>query len=131
MSAGEDHLGNRIAVAAENEDVAVAASAIRSGEFIVFQQIDPESGETELDGEGNFSVVLAQVDEDTAVVCFSNKDSAQIFVDEIADEIPPGRDLPAVMLDGNVLLDGLPEDCGLLVNPGSSTECYFPPGALP
>lgn len=123
-----EELGVRIATAAESNDIAVASSIIREGEFIVFQQLDPESGEIELDEQGNFSVVLAEIDEETAVVCFTDEAAAQLFASEIADEVPEGHDLPAVMLDGNSLLDGLPEDCGLLINPGSETECYFPPG---
>ncbi len=130
MTDDSDDLGAQIASAAENDDAAVAASAIRGGDFIVFQQIDPENPQSG-DDEGAFSVVLAQVEEDTAVVCFSNKETAQMFAEEIADEIPPGQELPALMLAGDVLLDGLPDDCGLLVNPGSELECYFPPGILP
>lgn len=127
----DDDLGAQIAAAADNDDAAVAASIIRSGDFIVFQQIDPENPDLEPDSEAGFSVILAQVDEDTAVVCFSNKESAQLFAEEIAEEIPEGHDLPAVLLAGEILLDGLPEDCGLLLNPGSELECYFPPGVLP
>jgi hypothetical protein len=129
MSNDAEELGAQIAAAAENEDAAVAASAIRSGDFIVFQQVDPENAGSE--SEEAVSVVLAQVDEDTAVVCFSDQRLAQVFAEEISDEIPPGQELPAVILSGDVLLDGLPDDCGLLVNPGSTLECYFPPGSLP
>ncbi len=128
-----DHvdLGGLIADAADAHDAAVAASIIRSGEFIVLQQIDVEHGESEEAAEGNFSVVLAEMEGDeNAVVCFSHPDFVEHFVEEISDEIPLGRELPAVMLDGESLLDGLPSDCGLLLNPGAETECYFPPGFL-
>jgi hypothetical protein len=74
--------------------------------------------------------MLAEVDEDHAVVCFSNQEAASDFATEIGEELPAGRELPAVMLDGDTLLDGLPEDCGLLINPGTEVECYFPPGSL-
>lgn len=123
-------LGGLIADAAEANDAGVAESIIRSGEFIVFQQIDVESGEVEQDDEDNFSVVLAEVDEELAVVCFSTQDAADNFAKEIAEELPEGRELPAVLMDGNMLLDGLPEDCGLLVNPGTDNESYFPPGCF-
>lgn len=122
-------LAGLIADAAEANDASVAASIIRSSEFIILQQIDAE-GQIEQDEEGNFSVVLAEVDEDTAVVCFSNPQAAANFIEEIRDDIPGGRDLPAVTLDGESLLEGLPEDCGLLVNPGDETESYFPPGCF-
>lgn len=130
--AEEEHvdLGGLIADAAEADDAAVAESIIRSGQFILLQQIDTESGEVEEDEEGNFSVVLAEVDEDVAVVCFTNGEAVGRFTQEIAGDIPEGHELPTVMLEGDDLLDGLPEDCGLLVNPGEETECYFPPGCF-
>ena len=123
-------LGGLIADAAEANDANTAENIIRSSEFIVFQQIDMDSGEVEEDEEGNFSVVLAEVDDDVAVVCFSSQAAADTFAQEIGDDLPAGRDLPAVLMDGNMLLDGLPEDCGLLVNPSSDTESYFPPGCF-
>lgn len=123
-------LGGLIADAAEANDAAVAENIIRSGEFIIFQQIDLESGEIEEDDEGNFSVVLAEVDEELAVVCFSSQDAADNFAKDIGSELPDGRQLPAVLMDGNMLIDGLPEDCGLLVNPGTENESYFPPGCF-
>lgn len=123
-------LGGLIADAADEQDAATAANIIRSGEFIVLQQIDPESGESQEIEEGDISVVLAEWEDETAVVCFSKMQFASDFTEEIAGEIPEGHDLPAVILDGDSLLDGLPEDCGLLLNPGAETECYFPPGSL-
>ncbi len=123
-------LGGLIADAAESDDAALAEQIIRSGQFIVLQQIDMESGDIEEDDDGNFSVVLAEVDEETAVVCFSNEAAVSHFVNEIIQDLPEGRSLPAVTLDGHSLLDGLPGDCGLLVNPGSELECYFPPGCF-
>jgi hypothetical protein len=130
--AEEEHvdLGGLIADAAESNDAAVAESIIRSGQFILLQQIDTESGEIEEDEEGNFSVVLAEVDEDVAVVCFTNMEAVGRFTQEIAGDIPEGHELPTVILEGDDLIDGLPEDCGLLVNPGEETESYFPPGCF-
>ncbi|MFK7737156.1 MAG: SseB family protein [Pirellulaceae bacterium] len=124
-------LGKRIANAVEEEEFAVAASLIQAGVFIVFEQIDPENEESAEDEEGNFSVVLAEVEDELAVVCFSDEEAAQNFASEVVEEdIPEGHELPAIVLNGESLLEGLPDECGLLVNPGVETECYFPPGAL-
>lgn len=127
----EDEVSQRLHSAASSQDVAVAASLIRDSNFIVFKQIDPEKEVDEpVDDGGSFSVVLAEIDEDMAVVCFSQQAAAEDFARDIADDMPTGRELPAIALDGDALLDGLPDDCGLLLNPGSDVECYFPPGAL-
>ena len=123
-------LGGLIADAAEANDATVAENIIRSGEFIVFQQIDMESGEVEEDDDGNFSVVLAEVDDELAVVCFSSQEAADNFAQEIGEDLAEGQELPAVMMDGNMLIDGLPDDCGLLVNPGTDNESFFPPGCF-
>lgn len=124
-------LGPQLLNAAENEDHVVAASMIRGGTFIVFQQVDPDNDGYAEDEDGNFSVVLADVDDDTAVVCFSDEDSAHHFAENIVSgDVPEGFELPAFTLDGASLLDGLPAECGLLVNPGAECECYFAPGTL-
>jgi len=124
-------LGGLIADAAEANDSVAASQVIRGGEFILLQQIDMETGAVEEDEEGNFSVVLAEVEEDDiAVVCFTNATAAANFSKEISEDLPEGHSLPEVILDGDTLLDGLPEDCGLLVNPGTENECYFPPGCF-
>ena len=111
--------------------LAVAASLIRDSRFIVFKQIDPEQdSDPSIDPGDSFPVVLAEIDDEMAVVCFSQESAAEEFARELADDIPAGRELPPVALDGNALLDGLPDDCGLLLNPGTEVECYFPPGVL-
>lgn len=120
-------LGEDIANAAEANNPERAEELIRAHEFIVLQQIDLETGEIEVDEEDQFSVVLAEVDEDLAVVCFSSYSAAENFMDTIGNDLTGGKRLPAVILDGNELLDGLPDSIGLLVNPATDSECYFMP----
>jgi SseB protein N-terminal domain len=123
-------LGVEIADAAETNEASKAEELIRANEFIVLQQIDLETGEIEVDEEDNFSVVLAEVDEDMAVVCFTSLTAAESFMDEVCEELTGGTRLPAVVLEGNQLLDGLPEGIGLLINPTTEQECYFPPSCF-
>ncbi|MFN3192931.1 MAG: hypothetical protein ACE361_20645 [Aureliella sp.] len=124
-------LGERVAGAIQNSDYSVAYSLMQEGNFIVFQQIDPENPVREGDDPDNFPVVLAEVDDDLAVVCFSDEEAAQHFADEVVgEELPEGHELPAMMLTGEALIEGLPADCGLLLNAGAESECYFPPGAF-
>lgn len=123
-------LGGLIADAADDDDAVTAEKIIRSGAFVVLQQIEEEGVQAPDEDSDQFSVVLAEVEEELAVVCFSNAESVPAFIEHIAEDIPVGGDLPPVLLDGNDLLDGLPGDCGLLLNPGTDTECYFPPGCL-
>lgn len=123
-------LGIEIAAAAETNEASKAEELIRANEFIVLQQIDLETGEIEIDEDDNFSVVLAEVDEDMAVVCFTSLTAAESFMDEVCEELTGGTRLPAVVLEGDHLLDGLPEGIGLLINPTTEQECYFPPSCF-
>ena len=123
----DDVVGEALVMAHEENDIGAAHRIIRSNEFMVLQQFDPETGEVNENDDGSFNVVLVEVEEDTAVVAFTQEKFASEFLHDVQDELPEIENYPAVMLDGNALLDGLPEDCGLLINPGAPTECYFPP----
>lgn len=125
-----DEIGLKIIEAIDAEDIALVESLIRENEFILFQQIDPETGEVDEDEDGNFSVVIAEMDEDSAVVCFTSREIAENFVEEAVQDLPEGGELPTVMLSGDDMLDGLPLDVGLLLNPTSEGECFFPPGTF-
>ncbi|MDX1928762.1 MAG: hypothetical protein SFV81_19690 [Pirellulaceae bacterium] len=124
----EDVVGDALVTAHEQGDLSEAHRIIRANDFMVLQQFDPETGEVSENDDGSFNVVLVEVEEDTAVVAFTQEKFASEFLHDVEDELPEAENYPAVMLDGNTLLDGLPEDCGLLINPGAPTECYFPPG---
>lgn len=124
----DDVIGEALALAAEQGDSTEVHRIIRSHDFMVLQQFDPDTGEVNENEDGSFNVVLVEVEEDTAVVAFTQEKFASEFLHDVEDELPDAENYPAVMLDGNTLLDGLPEDCGLLINPGAPTECYFPPG---
>jgi SseB protein N-terminal domain len=123
-------LGIEIADAADQNDAGKAEQLIRANEFIVLQQIDLETGETDIDEDGNFSVVLADIEEDKAVVCFTRLSAADNFMDEVCEELTGGARLPTVVLEGDQLLDGLPDGIGLLFNPTTEEECYFPPSCF-
>ncbi len=124
----EDTVGEAIATAVENDAMDEVEQLIRSNSFVVLQQFDPETGDVDENDDGSFNVILVEIDEDPAVVAFTQEKYASEFLSEVEDEIPEAEHYPAIVLDGNTLLDGLPSDCGLLINPGAPTECYLQPG---
>lgn len=129
MTTDSNDLGQQLMIAAESEDIVLAASLIRAGNFIVFQQIDPDNGVSQDDEDA--SVVLAEVDDGLAVVCFCEEEAANDFAANIVqDQAPDVEELPAFTVTGESLLDSLPPEFGILVNAGAETECYFPPGAV-
>ena len=123
-------LGVEIADAADANDASRAEELIRGHDFIVLQEIDPETGEAMMDEDDRFSVVLAEVDEDMAVVCFTSMSAAENFMNEVCDELTGGTRLPTIVLEGDELLDGLPDGIGLLINPTTEEECYFSPSCF-
>lgn len=130
MTEHEEDLGEKIIAAIDANDPVLLESLFRGGEFILYQQIDTETGSIDEDDEGNFSVVLAELEDSVAVVCFTSSEIADNFVQTQVTDLPEGAVLPSVMVDGESLLEGLPEDCGLLLNPASERECFFPPGSF-
>lgn len=126
--AADDVIGEALALAFEEGEIAAVDIIIRKHDFLVLQQFNPETGEVDENDDGSFNVVLVEVDEESAVVAFTQEKLASEFLADVEDELPHAENYPAIMLDGNTLLDGLPEDCGLLINPGAPTECYLPPG---
>ncbi len=124
----DDMVGEALALAVEEGEVIEVDQIIRKHDFLVLQQFDPETGEVDENDDGSFNVVLVEVDEESAVVAFTKEKFASEFLHDVEEELPHAENYPAIMLDGNTLLDGLPEDCGLLINPGAPTECYLPPG---
>lgn len=128
-SAPLDKLGRKIFNAIEADDLELVKTLIRQGEFILFQQVDPDTGEVE-DEDGNFSVVIAELEEDMGVVCFTSEAIAQSFVDIAVDDLPIGEELPTVKFDGDYMLDCLPEGFGLLINATSEGEYFFPAGTF-
>lgn len=122
-----DPLGDELAEAMATGKFSEVDRVIRANDFLLLQQFNPETGEVELSEDGSFHVVLVEVDDTTAVVAFTQDQYASEFLNDVQEELPEAEEFPAVVLDGNTLLDGLPEECGLLVNPGMETECYLSP----
>lgn len=120
-------LGQQIADAADQEDVVIIESLLRGNELIVLQQTTDENGEP-LEEEGDLSVVLAELDDEVAVISFTDIHFAEKFTEVFADKME--EDSPQIVVTGDSLMDGLPNECGLLVNPGSEQECFFPPGTF-
>ncbi len=123
-------LGSQIAQAAEEDNAAKAEELIRTGEFIVLQMVDTDQCEAEMQEGEEFSVLLAEVEEDLAVICFTDSASAESFMDQVCDDLTGGERMPANTISGDQLLDELPETVGLLVNPTTEDECYFPPSCF-
>ena len=126
-----DELGFKICQASENSDYDTAQEIILGGVFYLLQEIDLEEGVPAEDENGECAVLLATVEDDeTAVICFTDDAAIDPFIEAINEELPEGLEMPILEVDGTTLLEGLPQSCGLLVNPEADSQCYFPPGVF-
>ncbi|MEM7478199.1 MAG: SseB family protein [Planctomycetota bacterium] len=121
----DSQLGQILAEAIEDDKLDIVLQKLAEAEIIVLQQIDEETGESVADEHGDVNVVLAEMDEGIAVVCFTDESYADKFSEVFADRIPVT--CPRVAVTGGSLLASMPEDCGLLINSGSEHECYLSP----
>ncbi|GIW96763.1 MAG: hypothetical protein KatS3mg111_0096 [Pirellulaceae bacterium] len=121
--------GGLVLDAAREEDFETAEKILRSSMLYVLNQID-EDADVEFDDEegGEFNLVIAESDDEVALICFTSPDHVENFLDSISEELPEDYEIPVIAMSGSMLLDGLPEDFGLLVNPNTDLECFFPAG---
>ncbi|RMF38982.1 MAG: hypothetical protein D6753_14840 [Planctomycetota bacterium] len=128
----EVDLGGLVFDACGQEDYETAERILRSGMIYVLHQIDESSPDMpdleDEDAEAEFNVVVAEADGVIAIMCFTALEHVDAFLDSISEELPEDFEIPVVGMDGNTLIDGLPDDMGLLVNAGTELECFFPPG---
>ncbi|MCA9192428.1 MAG: hypothetical protein KDB03_11725 [Planctomycetales bacterium] len=113
-------LGELIAECAETDNWDQMQELFESNVFFVLHRPGQESDEIEL--------ALIDVEDELAIVSFTNAEFADSFQRELAEEIEDFEPLAILPIDGQTLLAGMFSDGGLLLNPGTEFEVYFPPG---
>ena len=121
-------LGQKLAEAIAADELEAIHLHLAQAEIIVLQQIDEQTGESVTDEDGEVNVVLAEMDEGIAVVCFTDETYVDRFREVFQDRIP--EKCPRVIVTGESLITSMPEECGLLINSGSEHECFLPSGTL-
>ncbi|TWU45197.1 hypothetical protein Q31b_03680 [Novipirellula aureliae] len=99
-------------------DAAIAdrnASRIRSLllelQFVLINIEDDE------EDEESMGALTAEINEEEVLVAFTSEENAGIFVEEMSDLFTELDEVQGFVVDGETLLDYLPEDFGLLLDP--------------
>jgi len=75
-----------LVMAHEQGEHSEAHRIIRSHDFMVLQQFQPDTGEVSENDDGSFNVVLVEAEEDTAVVAFTHEKFASEFLHDNEDD---------------------------------------------
>ena len=103
-----------LSAAVEARDAAKLRELILDGEFIL---INIQSDEEDDDDEEAMGALTAEIDELPALVTFTSERHAGAFVGAMGDLFEDSEEVQGFLVDGDALLEYLPEDYGLLVNP--------------
>jgi len=99
-------------------DAAIAdrnASKIRS--LLLELQFVLINIEDEDEDEESMGALTAEINEEEVLVAFTSEENAGIFVEEMSDLFTELDEVQGFVVDGETLLDYLPDDFGLLLDP--------------
>lgn len=79
--------------------------------------------------DGETAAMIMDTEAFPALVVFLDEESAEVFVQSIADQID-GEEVETFLVAGADLLEPLPEEFGILINPDSECPLMIEPGLL-
>jgi hypothetical protein len=83
-----------------------------ASEFILIRVTDED------DDEENFGALTADVDDVEVLVAFTSEKTASDFIAHMGEELfNEGEEIDGFVVDGETLLDYLPDDFGVLIDP--------------
>lgn len=114
MSDATESLEDKLAAAMESRDAVVVRQLMEDAEFVLLSVSDEED-----DDEDAANVLSADIDDVEMLVAFTNESAAQKFVGTMDDMYEEDDEIEGYVLDGGALLDYMPPEHGLLLNPES------------
>lgn len=106
-----EHNVEAYATAIEAKDADVLRTLILAGEFIL---INVQSEEDDEEGMG---ALTADIDDTPVLVAFSTEEHAGAFVGAMSDMFDEADEVHGFLVEGDALLEYLPDDYGLLIDP--------------
>lgn len=102
-------LNELIHEAVAERDLSEIHSLIKNNEFILLSTAQEDQG-------GHEGAFIADIDGMEALMVFSSNEVAKQFVDESSDSISPDEEIGGIIIEGEALLDYLPEHYGILLD---------------
>ena len=115
MSESTESLESKLAIAIEQRDAVLVRQLIDAAEFVLLTMMDEEDDDDE-EGANVFSTDLDGMD---LVVAFTNERAAGDFVHSMEEIYEEGDEIEGYVLDGDALLQYMPPEHGLYLNPES------------
>ena len=115
MSESPESLESRLADAIEQRDAVLVRQLFDAAEFVLLTVSDEEEDEDE-EGASVFSTDMDGMD---LLVAFTNEQAAGDFVRSMEEIYEEGDEIEGYVLDGDALLDYMPPEHGVYLNPES------------
>lgn len=116
MSVSSESFESKLADAIEQRDAVLVRQLIDSAEFVLLTMSDDEDDDDDEEGANVFSTDLDGMD---LLVAFTNEQAAGDFVHSMEEIYEEGDEIEGYVLDGDALLQYMPPEHGLYLNPES------------
>jgi hypothetical protein len=103
---------SKLFAAIDERDAAQVRSLILANEFVLISVSEGED-----DDEENVGALTAEIGEFDVLVAFTSEQNAGVFVGEMGELFEDEEGVDGVVVDGEALLEYLPDGFGLLLNP--------------
>jgi hypothetical protein len=103
---------SKLFAAIDERDAAQVRSLILANEFVLISISDGED-----DDDENVGALTAEIGDFDVLVAFTSEENAGVFVGEMGELFEEEEGVDGVVVDGEALLEYLPDGFGLLLNP--------------
>lgn len=110
----------------ESRDAAAIRKLILSSEFVLIS-IEEEESEGDDSEEGSYGALTAEIEDFEALVVFTSEKIAGEFVNSQEDLFGEGEEVEGIVVEGDALLEYLPEGFGMLIDPEFDDACVIDP----
>ncbi|QDT07012.1 hypothetical protein K227x_54360 [Rubripirellula lacrimiformis] len=100
----------------ESRNAESIRKAILAGEFVLISVADDEVADEGGDDEA-YGALTAEIEDFEALVVFTSEEIAGEFVNQQEDLFGEGEEVEGIVVEGNALLEYLPEGYGMLFDP--------------
>ena len=114
MSESTETLESKLTEAVDQRDALLVRQLIDGAEFVLLTL--PDDADDDEEGANVFST---DIDGMELLVAFTNEHAAGDFVNSMEDLFEEGEEVEGYVLDGDALLQYMPPEYGLLLNPES------------
>ena len=114
MTESTESLESKLADAIEQRDAVLVRQLFDTAEFVLLTVSDEED-----DDEEGANVFSTDVDGMDLLVAFTNEQAAGDFVRSMEEIYEEGDEIEGYVLDGDALLDYMPPEHGVFLNPES------------